>query len=48
MSVILETSLGDLVIDLNVESAPKVCDKSVAFYDPRFPETAVADQDLVS
>lgn len=29
MSVILETSLGDLVVDLLVEDAPKSCEKSV-------------------
>ena len=29
MSVILETSLGDLVIDLLVDDAPKSCEKYV-------------------
>jgi hypothetical protein len=29
MSVLLETSLGDLVIDLLVDSSPKACEKSV-------------------
>jgi hypothetical protein len=27
--VLLETSLGDLVIDLLVDSSPKACEKSV-------------------
>lgn len=29
MSVLLETSLGDIVIDLFVDSAPKACEKFV-------------------
>ena len=29
MSVILETSLGDLVVDLLVDNAPKLCEKCV-------------------
>lgn len=29
MSVLLETSAGDIVIDLLVDHAPKLCEKSV-------------------
>jgi cyclophilin family peptidyl-prolyl cis-trans isomerase len=29
MSVLLETSLGDIVIDLLVDTAPKACEKCV-------------------
>ncbi len=29
MSVLLETSVGDIVIDLLVDHAPKLCEKSV-------------------
>lgn len=31
MSVLVETSLGDIVIDLLVDYAPKSCEKLVAF-----------------
>lgn len=29
MSVLLETSLGDIVIDLRVDECPKICEKYV-------------------
>ena len=34
MSVLLETSLGDIVIDLLIDSAPKCCEKYVKFFIP--------------
>lgn len=30
MSVLLETSLGEIVVDLLVENAPKLCEKYVS------------------
>jgi cyclophilin family peptidyl-prolyl cis-trans isomerase len=32
MSVLLETSLGDIVIDLLVDAAPKCCEKYVKVF----------------
>lgn len=34
MSVLLETSLGDIVIDLLVGESPKACEKYVASFPP--------------